>query len=204
METFHCRPHTTHRRKVKVAIDNNLAHENRPPIRNQREDGNSIVCRSSLTTNHIVISFQANGEEHPFHDYLIKFLRWNWKLIESGKLRKPTTKSGSGEATASQYSSGAISSCRRLVPLAKRQEQQWLEEGMRGLVVPTPLSFNIIRMTCNRRRVTSFSRPDNSNPANVGRSLESCPESSSTAPLVGCDGKWLFPFLIKLYVAVCE
>lgn len=40
--------------------------------------------------------------------------------------------------------------------------------GEQGASVPTPLSFNIIRMTCNRRRVTSFSRPDNSNPANVG------------------------------------
>lgn len=40
--------------------------------------------------------------------------------------------------------------------------------GDEGTSVPTPLSFNIIRMTCNRRRVTSFSRPDNSNPANVG------------------------------------
>lgn len=124
-------------------------------------------------------------------------LKVNWiRKIEKTNHQIRQRSGGSGEATASQYSSGAISSCRRLVPLAKRQEQQWLEEE--GALVPTPLSFNIIRMTCNRRLVTSFSRPDNSNPANVGRSLESCPESSSTAPVVGCDGKWLFPFLIKL------
>lgn len=48
-------------------------------------------------------SIPRDSNDHqrdPFHDYLIKFLRWNWKLIESGKLRKPTTNKVRGRWSA--------------------------------------------------------------------------------------------------------